>query len=389
MANEIRTFYQNESASLYCIIRKSSDLTVYNNSTGAFVNWVNGDIDDYDIPLTNQDGDLFVADHPDIDDGNYLYAFYVQEGASPAITDVRIDAIDGSWNGSDVESSTSTVTLSGYALITLDEVKRELSITGTDDDTLLTQHINQATEIFESITERKIAAREYVELYRAAGRQIVLNHFPIIYVKRLGWSSDDAFTIEYTGSGVTAYGRIGDSKLVISVVDASGDETDYTFSLDTYKLISTLKTAVEAAGIDVTFTQHENIQSKYLFDTVAVDIKEGARTFSYAELDEEEYKFYKDRGIIGLNNSCDIDNVIVEYKAGYETIPQDVKSAAINMVKNMYSLRGGSNNIKSVSLDGYGYSLGSDGGNVIVDGFVTSIVNKYASVDAGVSTIWR
>ena len=128
---------------------------------------------------------------------------------------------------------------------------------------------------------------------------------------------------------------------------------------------------------------------KYLFDTVAVDIKSGSRTFEYARLDEEEYRFYKEHGVIGLNQSCVSDDVIVEYKAGYETIPEDIKSAAINMVKNMYSLRGGSNNIKSVSLDGYGYSLGSDGGNVIVDGYVTSIVNRYASIDAGVSTIWR
>lgn len=389
MANELRTFYSNESSTLYCIIRKASDLTVYKNSTGAFVNWANADIDDYDIPMTSQDGDLFTADHPDIANGDYLYAFYVQGGASPAITDVRIDAIDGTWNGTDVSSPSGSVVLSGYALATLDEVKRELNITGTDDDDLLTQHINQATEIFETQVGRKIVAREYIELYRANSSFVVLNNYPVIYVKRLGWSSDDAFSLKYTGSGNTAYARIGDDKLVITVVDASGGESDSTFNLDTYKLVSTLKTAVEAAGIDITFTQHENIQTKYLFDTIAVNIAEETRTFEYAELDEEEYKFYKDQGVIGLPSSCVFDNVIVEYKAGYETIPQDITSAAINMVKNMYSLRGGSNNIKSVALDGYSYSLGSDGGNVIIDGYVSSIINKYRDAQLAASTIWR
>jgi phage gp36-like protein len=99
MANELRVTYNGGASDVvYAILRRRDDGYVYNGST--FVVWANADIANYDILMDFHGGDLYMQDFPAIDAGNYIVGYYIRDGLTPAITDVRIVAdIDIVWNG--------------------------------------------------------------------------------------------------------------------------------------------------------------------------------------------------------------------------------------------------------------------------------------------------
>lgn len=113
MANELETPYQG-TATLYAIIRRTSDGKVWNGS--AFETFVDGSVASYDVPLTSQGGDYYAADFPDdIDAGTYRALYYVQAGGSPAITDLKLPNTSlVAWTGSGIVtpgSGAGTMTL--------------------------------------------------------------------------------------------------------------------------------------------------------------------------------------------------------------------------------------------------------------------------------------
>lgn len=99
MANELRVIYNGGASDVvYAILRRRDNGYVYNGST--FVVWASGDIADYDIAMTFHGGDLYLGDFPAVDAGNYIVGYYVREGATPSVTDARInEPIDFYWNG--------------------------------------------------------------------------------------------------------------------------------------------------------------------------------------------------------------------------------------------------------------------------------------------------
>lgn len=99
MPNELTANY-NGSATLYAMLRRLADGYVWNGS--AFVVWSDGSIASYDIPLASLGGDLYAADMPDVAAGNYRADFYVQDGGTPATTDLRLPGNTFYWSGSAV-----------------------------------------------------------------------------------------------------------------------------------------------------------------------------------------------------------------------------------------------------------------------------------------------
>ena len=97
MANELRANF-NGTANIYAVIRRQADGYVWNGS--AFVSWSDGSIADYDVALSSAGGDLYLASFPtSIVAGDYYVDFYKRAGATPAITDLRLDGATIHWNG--------------------------------------------------------------------------------------------------------------------------------------------------------------------------------------------------------------------------------------------------------------------------------------------------
>lgn len=77
--------------------------------------------------------------------------------------------------------------LEDYALITLDNLKTFLGITGSDQDSLLEMLINQVTDYIETRTDRRFKETTYTEEeYDGTGQsELVLKQFPIITFTKL------------------------------------------------------------------------------------------------------------------------------------------------------------------------------------------------------------
>ena len=164
MANELNITVEGDDLTVYALIRRKSDAKVWDVANTTWATWADGSIGDYDVAFTSRDGDMYQATFPtDIDAGTVVRVhYYSQSGAAPAITDLLLAAKEFSWNGTDLTSS-SSVALQAGNLTTLDDVKRHLRITGSGDDTLLTDLINIVSDKIKRFTGRDFTSTQYYE----------------------------------------------------------------------------------------------------------------------------------------------------------------------------------------------------------------------------------
>ena len=101
MANEILIDY-GSGDTLYAVIRNKAG-QVWEPSGQVFEAWgASGhDADDYDISLTDKDGDRYVGDFDsNISAGRYAVQVFLQAGANPADGDNLVGSGEIAWSGS-------------------------------------------------------------------------------------------------------------------------------------------------------------------------------------------------------------------------------------------------------------------------------------------------
>ncbi len=140
MANELSTSF-NGTATIYVITRRVSDSLVRDHVAGSWVAWVDGDIANYDLPLSNKGGDLYAVDaHAGlVNNIRYSFTYYKQASGAPAITDLLLDRDSGTWNGTAVTPTPPpTPGTSGTVYCTSEDVESIMSEHGVtafiDDD---------------------------------------------------------------------------------------------------------------------------------------------------------------------------------------------------------------------------------------------------------------
>ena len=93
MANEIWTNYPSGNSLDAYVFRKTSD-EVFDQADGGdtFEVWADGNVLNYDIPMTDNGGDYFTADFPSVitTAGVYRFAMSVRAGGTAAVGDRRI-----------------------------------------------------------------------------------------------------------------------------------------------------------------------------------------------------------------------------------------------------------------------------------------------------------
>jgi len=126
MANEVWTTYETGN-NLYARIRRRTDSKVYDVVAGGntFDTWSDADVDDYDLVLTDEDGNFYAVNFPSgISVGVYDVGVFLRAGANPATGDNQIGQGVMYWDG--------TAELNSYTL----DVQINDDIIGADGDTL-------------------------------------------------------------------------------------------------------------------------------------------------------------------------------------------------------------------------------------------------------------
>lgn len=360
--------YQGAGATLYAVIRRTSDWYVFNGTS--LEAWANANIATYAVALTDESGDIYAVAVPTaLAAGDYAVDYYEQSGGTPAITDLRLAGETFHWDGTAL-SNASTVSLSAYALTDLDSVKSYLGITASTYDTILTSLINQISAQIERITGTQFKARDYRERINGRfQRRVQLRHAPVQRVNKIifGWGS--ALTVTHTSSGIdatvsvyddpeTAGGSTSVGGLRLVTCNSSGVETATNLSFATYPSVSTLVTAINAVS-GWSATTLNNVRTADLYATPGESALSRTVTLRYPDLTCYAYRLDARRASVEFELSwynqwwsgggmpCwttrfpaeDFQGISVSYRGGYESIPADVQLACHEILKEVYMSR--------------------------------------------------
>ncbi len=362
--------------SIYCTIRRQSDAKVRDIANSAWDTWSDGDIGDYDLALTDRSGDLYQADFPtDIASGRYTITFYLRAGGAPAITDLILHPrLDVTWNGADL-SGGGSVTLAANALTSLNRVKAytRISTSNTTHDDLIKHLINEASDRIERLTNRKFAAADYRQWLNGDGEgRLVVPYYPIIYIQRMASGSTDALEIQYSGNAIRATVQVYDAGIRTHSMVAAGTETNTNTTFASYPTLSTMATQISTISGWTATQQGDDASSKDLHQTGGVEAKSQSVTFTRPGSDSSLYRLDREGGVITLQGSVDFawdtsagelampqgfGNILVEYRAGYETIPEALDGLCARFVADLFNHSAHDGSIQSESIGDYSYSL--------------------------------
>lgn len=268
-----------------------------------------------------------------------------------------------------------------YALTTLAGLKAQLGITSSDEDSLLEDLIDAATERIEREAGRRFAATDYVYWHSGDGEdRILLPQYPVIRVNAAGIRAKQALTVSYSGSAIYAQVIVNDGNLRLLSMSTSGTQTSNDITLDSSTSISEIKTAVDAVS-GWSATTLSDGPSLHLRQTV-----EGALNNTVTLYKPDDYTYATtinaDAGLIALVSNGSFwptgyardyfgggavyrtgqvpygnQNIMIDYRAGYETIPQDIDQIARELAAQMYYGIGQDQSIQSESLGSYSRTL--------------------------------
>jgi hypothetical protein len=358
VANELELTYQG-SATIYAVIRRHDDSKVYNAATAAFDTWADESLGDYDIALTDEGGDLYQGDWPaDITAGQYRVMYYQQSGGSPATSDLLLATTDAYWNGSAIVEA-SSVELDDDALTTLARVKRFMRIDDAAHDTLLTELINRISDRIERLCGRRFKSSAVRERIRPAGRRMVfLTQYPVTRVDRIASGRACAMIATFTGTGIRAAVGVSDTAMRLTIIDADGNETNTDLDFDTYPTTNALAAAINA-HTGWSATTPINTLSELLHPTPNINALNVTVSITYPNQHDLPRRILYGEGILELEYEPAGGIVLVEYTAGYATIPDDLEQIAIELVAEAFRLGRRDLNVESERLGDYSQKLAS------------------------------
>ena len=387
MSRELKVTYNGASANLYAVIRRLSDGYVWSTVASAFAAWADGSVADYDVALTDRGGDLYDGDFPtSIPAGNYEVGYYERAGASPAITDTRLATDSPRWWDGTTLTSTSEITLSAYALTSLENQKRYMRITTSDDDTMLTMLINAVSNGIEDVAGRQFASRSRHEWYNVSGqRRLRLRQWPVTDIRRVAWGYGTALTVTYSGDAIRAEISTSETSVRISTTSSAGVVSTTNLLFSDYPATTSIAAAINLVS-GWAATLDENVPSADLApmagtDTVdrAVALYHAERAVAIASVDYQTGVIQMIGGVAGWDGSHSLRRmgrqtgyetetsfpighqyVLVEYTAGYTTMPGTIELLCNRLVADAYYEGWGPRNMTKATLGPFSWTASPD-----------------------------
>lgn len=265
--------------------------------------------------------------------------------------------------------------VSTSALITLAELKDWLGITASTYDSVLESAIDRATSLIETYCDRQLKSRTHREFVEPrGGKTVALDNWPIVSVKTIAFGPAIALIItsDTDQTDVLATVENDGSRIRLVKINAAGTETTDDIAFSSFKTTSAIVTEINdnVAGWSASLTANAYSYSLYRFGGRGV--LNARCILEYPKDNISEYRMEVDRGLIHMRadawpsmNNHDRDNnrfpygffpVFVEYEAGYETVPDDLKRACIEIAAQMYQDRLNDRSVTSENLGDYSYT---------------------------------
>lgn len=256
-------------------------------------------------------------------------------------------------------------------LVTLADVNKYLGATETDTAAIARRKalITQISAAVEDWCDRSFHQATYRQWYDGNGsRYLALRQYPVTRLYQVANNTQDMGRLAYTGTAPEAFASSDGATLTLIDGDTPTDLT-----LSDYSTVTALKAAIEGGNWTFTITSGADNYvptkmrpfSQYVESAGdVVDIEMPDESIDARVSDSSEWLI---EGIFPQGRS----NVFVWYRAGYASIPEDIKNAVIRMVVDAENMSERDNTLKSEKLGDYSYTAGD------ID--PQSIVNTYAS----------
>ena len=270
-----------------------------------------------------------------------------------------------------------------YALSTLAGLKAHLGITVSTYDTILEQYIDHATAKIERWIGRQIKLRNYSEWYGGNDvRSVRVKQYPINNVVGVYTGLAAGMTITSTVSsdvrltvsintdplGTVANGALAPCAVLTRTTSAGTTTTD-TLLFSTYPTTTSLATAISTyAGFSATATTA--MRCAQLHPRAGGDVKQSAVVLTGVDV-SSEFVYDSYLGIVTIRQDAfpmashnarypsALQSTLIEYSAGYTTVPDDIHQACLVIAGTMYLSRKSDTSLQSESLGDYSYSMAS------------------------------
>lgn len=276
--------------------------------------------------------------------------------------------------------------LASNALTTLHNAKVHLGLTDaeTDDDDLIEMLINQVSDQIERYCGRTFASTAYTnERFDGTGeRSLLLPEFPVTAITRLALGIETGLNVINEASDATrATVTVGSSSITLIITggaNAGSDELTYA----TYATIGTLAAAVTALGKNWTGTAsqaHTSTVTTDLLTRTAYYCHNVSAFLSVPTDPINDYEVYLDRGEIYYRPgfSYGHQNIVVDYTAGYATIPDDLIKATHELVNLAYQMTQRDVTLKREKLGDYEWEAAEGFGASSLNAWLGANVSQY------------
>jgi hypothetical protein len=271
-----------------------------------------------------------------------------------------------------------------YALTTLAGLKAHLGITVTTYDTILEQYIDHASAKIERWIGRQIKLRNYFEWYGGNNvRSVRVKQYPINNVVGVYTGLAAAITIASTVSSdirltvsinTDPIGTVSNGALVPGVTltrtTSNGTTTTDTLTFTAYPTTTSLVAAINAiTGYSATVTTA--MRCAQLHPRAGGDIKMATVVLTGVNV-SSEFVYDSYLGIVTIRQDAfptmashnarfpsGLQSTLIEYSAGYTTVPDDIHQACLVIAGTMYLSRKSDTSLQSESLGDYSYSMAS------------------------------
>ena len=253
--------------------------------------------------------------------------FTIDVGAGHTITYTHTGSDAGLLFGFDADHSASQT-------ITSD-------LTASDPSSAISDIHNAVEKWVKNDTRRDLESITYTERYNGDGEdELELKNYPITEITRVSIGSFDCIRVKNTAIYTTATVTVNSTGIVL-IKDGVSDST-VTFA--TNAIMENIVTAINAIGnweavlVDNNYSSFKSSELIQMFGKNAINSNNVYLLIPETSLDDFEVD--AEAGILQRRFfTKGFQNILVQYTAGYSTIPDDLQLAVKIITKNVYQKR--------------------------------------------------
>ena len=230
------------------------------------------------------------------------------------------------------------MTAGAYDLTTVAEAKAVMRLASATDDTLLQTLVTAVSDRIERLADRRFVARDCHEPGRLIQGRVQVRNWPVIRVDGVHYGAQNALSVQADGF-LQATVQVAPDAVCLAYVQANGAAAATSLAFATYPTTNSLAGAISVvAGWSA--TDLAGVPSGMLNLRGGEDVNGRVGFLTWPDQMASDVRVIEEHGLLrcdlGTSPRQGARDVLVCYRAGYETVPADLEMVADEMVQELY-----------------------------------------------------